>query len=211
LPLEPRDWGEDVAYVTDLDGHVLALATLAGDPMLEGSPSRREAATETTEAGTRPVGRGWFIANLDEAAWAKNERFGRFCRFEGSESFEDFGLNVHVLEPGQPACLYHREDCQEGFLVLRGCCQVVIEGEERELRTWDYLHCPAGATHVLVGAGEEPCAVLMVGRREGLQRLFYPIDPIAETHGASTEKSTSEPPIAYQGTPATQSASPAWD
>ena len=33
----------------------------------------------------------------------------------------------------QPACLYHRESTQEGFLVLHGRCRVLIEGEERAL------------------------------------------------------------------------------
>jgi len=210
-PLEERDWNESAAYVADPDGHVLALAQNPADPMLEGSAGLAEATLEVTEHGTSPKGPGWFIANLATAAWMQNERFGSFCRFEGDTSFEDFGLNVQVLQPGQPACLYHREDCQEGFLVLRGRCQVVIEGQLRELRTWDYLHCPAGATHVLVGGGEEPSAVLMVGKRDPLQRLFYPVDPEADRHGASAQKATKNPPEAYVGTPSSQPAPSEWE
>jgi uncharacterized cupin superfamily protein len=43
---------------------------------------------------------------------------------------------------------------------------LVIEAEERELRAWDFVHCPAGAVHVIVGAGEGSCVVLAVGARD---------------------------------------------
>jgi quercetin dioxygenase-like cupin family protein len=56
---------------------------------------------------------------------------------------------------------------QEGFLVLSGECTLIVEEEERPLRQWDYFHCPADTRHVIVGAGDGPCAILMIvhGRR----------------------------------------------
>ena len=57
------------------------------------------------------------------------------------------------------------ESAQEDFLVLSGECLLLIEGEERPLKAWDFVHCPAGTEHVFVGAGTGPCVILMVGSR----------------------------------------------
>ena len=77
------------------------------------------------------------------------------------------GFNIGVLAPGQPSCMYHGEDEQEDFLVLAGECLLLIEGEERLLRQWDFVHCPPWTEHVFVGAGDGPCALLAVGTRSG--------------------------------------------
>ena len=42
--------------------------------------------------------------------------------------------------------MHHRENAQEGFLVLSGECLLIVEEEERRLRAWDFFHCPGG-TH----------------------------------------------------------------
>lgn len=148
----------------------------------------------------RPVTAGWFVVHLAEAAWRESERFGRYCAFEGEERFAHFGVNVHVLAPGQAACLYHRENQQEDFLVLHGRCLVVVEEEERELRAWDFVHCPPGTTHVFVGAGDGPCAILMIGHRAGTTELHYPVSELAARHGASAVRATDDPREAYAGT-----------
>ncbi len=72
-----------------------------------------EARLDETEFGLRPVGEGWCVVNATAAAWRKNERFGLFCDFEGDQAFDQFGINIHILESGQPSCYYHREDQQE--------------------------------------------------------------------------------------------------
>jgi uncharacterized cupin superfamily protein len=54
------------------------------------------------------------------------------------------------MQPGQPNCRYHSEPVQEDFLVLAGECIVILEGEERRMRQWDFLHCAAGTEHVFV-------------------------------------------------------------
>src|SRR5690349_18329817 len=96
-----------------------------------------------------------------------------------SNRFEQLGINIQVLEPGQPNCLYHRENAQEDFLVLFGECLVLIEGEELRLRAWDFVHSPAGTDHVFVGAGDGPCGILMVGFRPETEELFYPAAEVA--------------------------------
>ncbi len=156
-----------------------------------------EAKIESGEHGKTVKSDGWFVLNLEEAAWRQRDPFGRFCSFEGEHKFEQMGVNVHVLEPGQPACRYHREAAQENFLVLSGECLLIVEGAERPLRAGDFVHCPPGTTHVFVGAGEGPCAILMIGSRTGTDELHYPVDPVAAQHGASVAKATDDPREAY--------------
>ena len=117
-----------------------------------------------------------FVLNVRDAQWMTHETFGAGCRFESrDEPFPEYGVNVSVLRPGQPNALYHRESRQEDFLVLAGECLLLVDGEERRLGPWDFVHCPAGTDHVFVGASEEPCAILMIGGRVPDQELVYPV------------------------------------
>ena len=106
------------------------------------------------------------------------------------ERFEDFGVNVRVVEPGEPTALYHSEGAEEFFLVLAGECVVVVDDEELTLRQWDFLHCPPDTPHVLVGAGDSRCAILMVGGRRGELRIHYPVSEVAARYGVSVDKET---------------------
>jgi uncharacterized cupin superfamily protein len=108
----------------------------------------------------------------------------------------DLGVNVVVLAPGQPNCKYHSEPVQEDFLVLYGECLVILEGEERQLRQWDFVHCPAGAEHVFVGAGDGPSAVLMIGSRRE-DEAHYPVNEVAARYDASVDVPTDLPSEAY--------------
>jgi uncharacterized cupin superfamily protein len=85
---------------------------------------------------------------------------------------------------------------QEDFLVLFGECIVILDGEERPLRQWDLLHCPAGTAHVFVGAGDGPCAVLMIGSRR-LDEPHYPVNETAARYDASVAAATDEVEEAY--------------
>jgi uncharacterized cupin superfamily protein len=130
----------------------------------------------------------WFVVNARDAHWLHNEKFGAYTRFEpAGERFEQLGINISVLEPGQPACLYHGEEDQEGFLVLAGTPLLLIEGEERQLRPWDYVHCPPWTEHVIVGAGDRPCVVLAVGARDH-EGVVYPVSELALRHGAGANE-----------------------
>jgi uncharacterized cupin superfamily protein len=150
---------------------------------------------DRTETGVVPRGEGWFVVNAREAAW-RDGYFGAYTRFEGDVHFPQIGINIGVLAPGQPACMYHGENEQEDFLVLSGECVLLIEGEERHLKAWDFVHCPPWAEHVFVGAGEGPCAVLAIGGRSGGD-VIYPDSDLARKHNAGVERETPEPKEAY--------------
>jgi uncharacterized cupin superfamily protein len=161
-----------------------------------------EAKLERTSAGLVPGGEGWFVVNARDTAWMNYETLGASCRFESPDRrFAEYGINLHVLVPGQASARYHRESSQEDFLVLAGECLLVIEGEERLLRAWDFVHCPAETAHVFVGAGEAPCVILMVGTRKPDGTVFYPDSELARRHGAGVEVETDSPFEAYQGLP----------
>jgi quercetin dioxygenase-like cupin family protein len=115
-----------------------------------------EAASEDTPHGRYVTSEGLFVLNLDEALAVKNEeRGGATYPLESRAArFRDFGANVQVIWPGEPNCYYHSEDAQEGFLILSGECILLVEEQERQLRQWDYVHCPAGTRHVFVGADD---------------------------------------------------------
>jgi uncharacterized cupin superfamily protein len=100
------------------------------------------------------------------------------------------------MQPGQPNCRYHSEPVQEDFLVLHGECVVILNGEEHSLKQWDFVHCPAGVEHVFVGAGDRPCAVLMIGSRRE-DAAHYPVNEVAARYGASVTRATDDPAEAY--------------
>ena len=141
----------------------------------------QEATSEETPYGRYVTSDGWFVLNLADALAVRNEEKGgvTYPLEARAAPFRDFGANVRVLGPGQPNALYHSEGVQEGFLVLAGECTLVVEEEERTLRQWDYVHCPAGTDHVFVGAGDGPCAVLMIGARPDVETLRYPASEVA--------------------------------
>ena len=156
-----------------------------------------EAPLERTDEGLVPKGEGWFVVNAKEARWIEHKTFGSGTVFEGEPRFGELGINIGVLEPGQPSCMYHRENAQEDFLVLFGECLLLVEGEERQLKAWDFVHCPPWTNHVFVGAGNGPCAILAVGRRPDDEELFYPVEQVALAHGAGVEEETPDPKQAY--------------
>jgi len=139
------------------------------------------------------------VLNAREATWMDGH-FGVYTRFEGDARFPSFGINIGVLAPGQPACWYHGEDEQEDFLVLSGECLLLIDGDERRLRAWDFVHCPAWTEHVFVGAGDGPCAVLAVGTRLK-DDVVYPATELAQRHDAAAPLTTRSPEEAYAGLP----------
>jgi uncharacterized cupin superfamily protein len=152
------------------------------------------------EEGLVPDGDGWFIVNIADSQGLRAEGRGSGAMFEGSiGDFPQFGINVRLLEPGTPASMYHREDRQEAFLVLDGECVAVVEDEERTMRKGDFLHLPAGTAHTIVGAGNAPSSVLMVGARTKDPRIEWPASEAAARHGASVETDTENGAVANAG------------
>jgi uncharacterized cupin superfamily protein len=156
-----------------------------------------EARLEQTEHGLVPNGDGWFVVNAREARWWHHDTFGSAVTFEGDVRFEDFGINIQVLQPGEPNCMYHGENAQEDFLVLAGECLLLVDGEERSLKQLDFFHSPPWTEHVFVGAGDGPCAILMVGARPDPEELRYPVAEVAQRHNASVVTETSSGEEAY--------------
>ena len=128
-----------------------------------------EAQLGDSGSGLGPVSEGWFVVNVRDAHWLTSENGGGDKRTSGAEcifetpmaQFPQFGIRLHVLEPGEPNGLYHAENQQEDFLVLSGECRLLVEGGERTLKAWDFFHAPAGTEHIFVGAGDGPCVILM--------------------------------------------------
>jgi uncharacterized cupin superfamily protein len=163
-----------------------------------------ESPLEKTEHGLAATGDGWFVLNAKDATWRARPGRGAYAEFEGLDGKVDFpqlGINVQVLGPGEPMAMYHHEHDQEDFLVLAGEPLLIVEGQERRLRPWDFVHCPAGTGHVIIGAGEAGSVIVAVGARDrstGPDWGAYTVDEAAIRHGAGVERETSNPEEAYE-------------
>jgi uncharacterized cupin superfamily protein len=169
-----------------------------------------EARLEDVGSGLAPVTPGWFVVNVSEAAWLRNDAFGNRCNFESSrrvlmdrpqfepQMFGETGFTLAVLEPGKPSGMYHAENTQEDFLVLAGECLMVIEERECRLRAWDFVHLPPGTNHIFVGCGDAPCVLFMIGARRDKHSINYPVSEAALRHEAGVETETPSPHEAYE-------------
>src|ERR671925_1870903 len=125
--------------------------------------------------------RKWFKENLGEAEALQHSRIGKGYLFGETmprDRYRDIGVNVRVLEPGQPASLYHSEAAEEFFIVLGGECLAIVEDEEVSLHKWDFLHTPPRTAHLIVGAGDRPATVLMIGGRRSDQPPHCPVSEL---------------------------------
>jgi uncharacterized cupin superfamily protein len=160
-----------------------------------------ETPLKRTDHGLVPEAEGWFVVNAREARWLDDGGLGSYTPFEGEKRFSRLGFNIAVLEPGQPNGMYHGEDEQEDFLVLAGECLLLIEEQERKLKAWDFVHCPAWTEHIFVGAGAAPCTILMVSSRGPKDKVLYPESVLAQRHGAGVERETDSAKEAYRRFP----------
>jgi uncharacterized cupin superfamily protein len=167
-----------------------------------------ESRLEKSPHGLVPKDEGWYVLNLRDAEWRHAEGRGAVCvvadDFEGWQRLQQLGLNPFVLQPGEPMSMYHWELDEEAFLVVSGEAVLIIEGQERPLRAWDFVHCPPRTKHVIVGAGSGPCFVIAVGARAHAEQpgsLGFPVDEAAQRHGASVEAETMDGSVAYSSVP----------
>ena len=172
--------------------------------MARSRPVVAESSLRETEHRLVATGPGWFVVNPRDTPWIERKGRGAYSEFEdfegANESFGQLGINITVVGPGEPMAMYHYENDQEDFLVVAGEAVLIIEGEERPLRTWDFVHCPPGTNHVIVGGGETPCVVVAVGARErstGPDWGAYLVDEAARRHNAGVERDTTDPDEAY--------------
>jgi len=158
-----------------------------------------------TEYGLVPKGKGWFVLNARHAPWRHVQGRGAYSQLEGELQFSQLGVHLVVLGPGEPMAMYHWEVDQEDFLVLAGEALLIVEGEERPLRQWDFVHCPPRTKHVIIGAGSGQCVVLAVGARgersSGPEWGGYSVDEAALGHGAGVDRETTDARTAYARVP----------
>jgi uncharacterized cupin superfamily protein len=157
-----------------------------------------EASLDNWPTGLVPEGAGWFVVNLRDVAWSAHPEQGYTTLFENprGERMPELGIRACVLQPGQMLSLYHEENAQEAFLVLAGEGVLIVEGQERRLRAWDFFHCPAGTKHAIV-AGDASIALLAAGARHDPELLRYPVSELAARYGASVATETTDPDEAY--------------
>ena len=164
-----------------------------------------EAQFEDTEHGRVTRREGWFVLNARDAVWYDRGPRGVVCDFEAGQDFAQVGIGLFVLGPGEPMSMYHWEADQEDFLVLSGEALLIVDGEERPLRRWDFFHCPPKVAHTIVGAGSGPAVIVAVGARthqRGDDWGAYPYDETAMRYDASAERDTNKPEEAYARFPA---------
>ena len=173
-----------------------------------------EAPLKQTEHGLFAGGEGWFVLNTRDLRWWYRGH-GLEAGLSGDGDFPQVGIGLTVLVAGEPMAMYHWESDEEDFLMLAGEALLIVEGGERPLRQWDFVHCPPKTQHVIVGAGDGPCVVLAVGARERhttrgpdgrLQGTddwgAYTVADAALRYGAGVEEETTDAEKAYAGFPA---------
>jgi mannose-6-phosphate isomerase-like protein (cupin superfamily) len=122
--------------------------------------------------GLVPASAGWFVLNARDARWWDKPKQGYSLPLTGTDEYEAetffpmLGMSIRVMHPGEPSTVYHWETEQEDFLVLSGEAILIVEGEERPLKQWDFVHCPPGTRHAFVGAGDGPCVLLCASSRQ---------------------------------------------
>ena len=173
-----------------------------------------EADLERTEAGGLvPSSTGWFVLNARDARWWEKPEQGYSLPLTGVDEYEAetffpmLGMAIRVMQPGEPSTTYHWEADQEDFLVLAGEALLIVEGEERPLGQWDFVHCPPETRHAFVGAGDGPCVLLCASSRRFQKDGpwgFYCVDEVAARHNASPPEETQDTDVAYGRFPQTR-------
>jgi uncharacterized cupin superfamily protein len=165
-----------------------------------------EAELKESDAGLVAGSTGWFVMNVRDARWFHKPGQGDsvpltgYDEFEAETYFPMLGMAIRVVGPGEPTGTYHWETEQEDFLVLAGEGLLIVEGQERKLRQWDFVHCPPETKHVFVGAGEEPCVILAASSRQFQKDGpwgYYCVDETAAKYNASSPEETQDGSIAY--------------
>jgi mannose-6-phosphate isomerase-like protein (cupin superfamily) len=165
-----------------------------------------EAPLEQTDNGLVPAGEGWFVLNARDAPWWDKPGQGHSLPLTGAGELDSeayfpmLGMSIRVFGPGEPSTTYHWETEQEDFLVLSGEAILVVEGEERRLRQWDFVHCPPETRHTFVGVGDGPCVLLCASSRQFQKDGpwgMYCADEIAAQYNASPPEDTQDGDVAY--------------
>jgi uncharacterized cupin superfamily protein len=164
-----------------------------------------EAELRDDGAGLVPASSGWFVLNAREARWFHNPGQGDSLPLTGHDEYEAetyfpmLGMAIRVVNPGEPSTVYHWETEQENFLVLSGEALLIVEGEERPVKQWDFVHCPPETRHAFVGTGSGPCVILCASSRQFQKDGpwgYYTTDQASRRHGAAAPEETQDGDIA---------------
>src|SRR5215208_3473430 len=165
-----------------------------------------EGKLEETEAGLVPASTGWFVMNARDARWRDQPGRGHSLPLTGADEYEAetffpmLGMAIRIMDPGEPADTYHWATEQEDFLLLSGEALLIVEGQERRLKQWDFVHCPPETRHAFVGAGDGPCVLLCASSRQFQKDGpwgFYCVDETAARYNASSPEDTQDGALAY--------------
>jgi quercetin dioxygenase-like cupin family protein len=157
-----------------------------------------ETPLQETPDGLAAQAPGWYVVNARKARWLGQDGLWRGAWLEPEgEPWPSLAFNLSVLDPGHPMARYHGESNQEAFLVVSGECLLLVEGQQRRLRQWDFFHCPPWTEHILIGAGDRPAVVVAVSTRAADQSVRYVAADIAKRHGAAPPHDTQLPSEAY--------------
>jgi hypothetical protein len=158
------------------------------------------ASLERAEHGLRPVSDGWFVVNVRDTRWFEVEGGDRFTVLDSEEAAQ-LGFRHRHPAPRRAELHVPRRGDAGGLPRPLGRCLLIVEGEERPLKAWDFVHSPPWTEHVFVGAGDGPCVVVGVGARRKGKGLRYPVNETALKHAAGVEEETSDPSVAYASFP----------
>jgi mannose-6-phosphate isomerase-like protein (cupin superfamily) len=165
-----------------------------------------EAKLEDNGTGLVPTSVGWFVLNARDARWFDKPGQGHSVPLTGHDEYEAetlfpmLGMAIRVMSPGEVSTTYHWETEEEDFLVLAGEALLIIEGQERPLKQWDFVHCPPEAKHAFVGAGDGPCVLLCTSSRQFQKDGpwgFYCFDETAAKYNAASPEDTQDGSVAY--------------
>jgi uncharacterized cupin superfamily protein len=156
--------------------------------------------------GLIPETVGWFVLNARDARWSDKPGQGFSVSLTGRDEYEAetffpmLGMSIRVARKGDVTTTYHWETEQENFLVLAGEGLAIIEGVERPLKQWDFVHCPPRAKHAFVGTSDEPFVLLCASSRQFQKDGpwgYYCFDETAAKHNAASPEDTQDGNIAY--------------
>jgi hypothetical protein len=129
-----------------------------------------ESQLEKTEHGLVSKGEGWFVLNKRDAVWRHVDGRGASASLAPiSKASGNSSSSASIRScsgSGRTDGHVPLEGRSGGLPRGVGEAVLIIEGEERQLRAWDFVHCPPNTKRVIGGAGSGPCFVIAVGARE---------------------------------------------
>jgi hypothetical protein len=161
-----------------------------------------EASSEETPYGRYITSDGWFVLNIADALAVRNdEKGGATYPLEPRESpFRDVGIRVPSSRRANRTRSTTPKACRKGF----SCSRASARSSWRRTNG----RCGSGTTStvqpvrasVIVGAGDGPCSILMLGARPDVE-VRYPVSEVAAKYDASAVKDTDDADEAYADWP----------